>query len=235
MSARTDMIEAMKIQESIFSPLVRIVQKKIQKLKELGSALRQIGDIWKEAEDESGQRLNDPKWKEAKAISEGKLPEGDEKTEALTLIAITSLALATIGGMPMLLKALLKIAKALKFNDKAKRIERTLEVVEYLEHKFVDIAVPDRLSYVVYEKTWKRGFKVSPELLPFDEYRKSKARNTVESTMYRLGLIFFAYHGILGVMHSGLSVLGAAEAGATAIKGVEIKQGLATLLKVKKV
>lgn len=235
MSTQRDLVEAVRVQqeESVLDFLVSPITKKIQALKRLGSVLKGIQDIWVDAERESGQSMkSDRGFRKAMALSEGKIPDNmPQKSESLSLITITSLALATIGGIPMILKGLMKVAKFLKMHSIEGKLEAAFEVAEFLEEKFTDIVVPDRLSYSLYTNTWKRGFKVSTDLLSFDDYRNSKARTTVERTMYRLGLIYFAYHGILGVLHSGLSMLGAAEAGATTVKGIEIKQALSSILK----
>ena len=95
-----------------------------------------------------------------------------------------------------------------------------------IEHKVVDVVIPDALSFVLYRKAYAAGFRSSRELLEFDDYRNSKAREKTEIAMYSLLLIYFAWHGILGAMHYGASLLGSAEATASAIKGIEIVRGV---------
>lgn len=227
-----------KLVGRLFAPLTR----KVREIKQVGNSLSLVGRLWLESERESGEKLPvSTTMRKAKSLSSivdrafsevSDLPESkldyDESypvNEALTLTTIIGLALGIIGGIPIILKTLQKLASLLRLKRLSHALESAHEVVHHIEARVIDVVIPDRLSYAVYRRAWRVGFKASMDLLPFEEYRKSRAREKAESALYSVLLIWFAWHGIVGAMKYGASLLDSAEATATAIKGIEIARG----------
>lgn len=151
--------------------------------------------------------------------------------EALTPVTIVGFMLATMGGSVMLFKGLEKLAKKFGLEKTAKAFHSTYHVAHAIEEKVVDYVIPDRLSYLIYSKLWRRGFKLktSPsaqknEMLAFEVYRKNAygSRHKVENLVYKIILGYFLVNGAIGMFKAGISLLGVAEGTATAIKAVEV-------------
>jgi len=225
----------------LFAP----IKNKLNAFQRLAKAMPIIGALWKEAQEESGERMPvtpmmrkagqvgntmdaaAPEVRQAVTLEDLKpLPEDQQIDESLSLTAVIGLTLGAIGGLPLLVKGMQKFASALGLTKLAESLESLHGVVHHIEQKVVDVVIPDRLSYILFRKAWKGGFRASKVLLKFEEYRTSKARAKTESAMYSLLLIYFAWHGILGALHYGASLLGSAEATTSAIKGVEIVRGV---------
>ncbi len=155
--------------------------------------------------------------------------------ESITATTVIGFALALLGGIPMLLKGLYTLAKKYNFTKSAEAFHHAYHVAHQIEKKTVDVVIPDRLSYAVYTKIWKLGFRpkesgADAELLPFEEYTKDAqgVRHHIEETVYRLMLTYFFVAGASAVLSAGMSMLTAAEAGATTIKAIEIARAVTT-------
>jgi len=166
-----------------------------------------------------------------KAIQNQKKP----LNESITATTIVGFILATIGGIPMLLKGLYIISKKYNFHKCSEAFHHAYHVAHQIEKKTVDIIIPDKLSYAVYTKIWKLGYRPkestnSDEMLPFDQFTADKdgVRHHVEETIYRLMLTYFFVVGCTAVLNAGLSFLSAAEAGATTVKAIEIAKTVTT-------
>lgn len=147
--------------------------------------------------------------------------------ESLTLAGIMGLTLGVVGGMPMVIKGLMKLTNWLKLTKVTKALEGAYHVAEHLEEKVIDYAIPDKLSYAAYKALFNRGIKVTPNLMPQEGWQHADAaRHQVEQLMYKMMLGFFAFNGLASALKAGVSVLGAAESAATAVKGIEIAKGI---------
>lgn len=226
----------------LLSPLMKMIAK----MRSGYDAVRSTALIWKDAQEETGENLN-PSESLRRAVMVTKMagegldavppstvehaipeyvPEKPLK-ESLSVVTVVSFVLAIIGGLPMIVHGIEKLAKLLRLRRLARALDSVHHVLHAFEEGVVDLVIPDRLSYAVYKRTWARGFKVTPDLLDYEAYRaESEARHKVEKTMFSILLVYFAWHGLLGILESGATLLGAAEATATTVKAVEIARGV---------
>lgn len=149
--------------------------------------------------------------------------------EALTPTVVLGFALALIGGIPMLIKALHKLAGKLKLEKTANVLKHAHHVAHSAEQKIIDYIIPDILSYKLYTKFWKAGIKVRGSKaferpITMEEYKagEGNVRETVESIVYKVMLVWFFAQGIRGAWTAGASMLGLAEGAASSVKAVEI-------------
>ena len=228
----------------VLSPLLKMLAK----MRSGYLAVRSVALIWKDAQEETGENLSPSDamrqavllTKMAGAIASEAYPpdspvehyvpryKADQPLqESLSVITVVSFVLALVGGLPMVFHGMEKLAKLMRLKRLASALEKVHHVLHTIEGGVVDVVIPDRLSYSVYKKTWARGFKVTPNLLGYDEYRHTdEVRHKVEHAMFSILLIYFAWHGFLGILESGATFLGAAEATATTVKAVEIAKGI---------
>jgi hypothetical protein len=162
---------------------------------------------------------------------------------------IVGLGLAMVGGIPMLLKGLYKVARLLKMERAAERLEKMYHAAHHFEEGFVDFVVPDRVSYVIYTKyqeaknpqkvanykIWAAdpdtglGKKIGAgqRILSPEEYAGSKEKKKLEKGLYVVMLTPWLINGLLALKHFVSNVISWAEAGATAVKGVEAGEAAA--------
>lgn len=169
-------------------------------------------------------------------------------SEKLTLnesvVGLIGIGLATMGFLPMLFAALSKVATWLKCPKIASSMEKAEHLFHKLEEKVIDYIVPDKFSYRVYlalqDTPFSSGLKLSAgdDIISFEDYTSDTAkayekpdkesnhprsvRSKVDGLIYKGLLVFFLWEGIQGVLHSGASMLGILEGGASAVKGVEL-------------
>jgi len=149
--------------------------------------------------------------------------------EALTPMVVIGFVLALIGGIPMLINGLHKLATKMQLTKTASMLARIHHVAHNFEHKAIDYIVPDVLSYVIYTKFWKAGIKVRgsramEKPLSREEYSSGvdHVRETVEGIIYKIMLVWFLMQGVRGAYSAGVSILGLAEGAASSVKAVEI-------------
>jgi len=175
------------------------------------------------------------------------LVEGLDSEKSLlneSIIGIVGMGLAGMGFLPMLFKALSKVATWLKLPKIASAMEKAEHFFHKIEEDVIDFIVPDKFSYKVYlalqDTPFSSGLKLSAgdDIVSFEDYTSDKAmayekpgkenehprsvRSKVDGLIYKGLLIFFLYEGIQGVLHSGASMLGILEGSASAVKGVEL-------------
>jgi hypothetical protein len=161
-----------------------------------------------------------------------------------SVIGLVGIGLGTLGFLPMLFAALGKVASWLKCPKIASAMEKSEHFFHKLEEKVIDYIVPDKLSYKVYlalqDTPFSSGLKLSAgdDIISFEDYTSDKAkayekpgkesnhsrsvRSKVDGLIYKGLLVFFLWQGIQGVLHSGASILGILEGGASAVKGIEL-------------
>lgn len=145
--------------------------------------------------------------------------------------AIVGFGLAIVGGIPMLIKGLIKLANFLNAPKISSLLEKAYHVAHAIEEKVIDYVIPDRLSYQIYKFLNAKGYHVTnnKELLSYEDYKndadKSNVRKKTDGLVYKTILIYFAINGLIGVLKAGASLLGFVEGGATAIKGIELAHG----------
>ena len=161
-----------------------------------------------------------------------------KKLNELGVTAVAGIGLAVMGGLPMLFSGLKKLAQMLGAEGLVGVFEKAYHVTHAFEEKVVDYMIPDRLSYQAYKFLNSRGFHVTQkqELLSYEEYKtdadKSGARKKTDGLIYKVILIYFAVQGLVGVLKSGLSLLGFVEGGATAVKSAELAKGASEVAKI---
>lgn len=141
-------------------------------------------------------------------------------------------SLALLGGLPMLFKGLAKLAGVLHAEKTAELFHRAEHVTHSFEVKAINAVVPNKLSYAAYKGLHKSGLRFSKEsddVLSFDEYVKSSYIKQVNGLLYKALLIYFAFQGLVGVLHAGASLVGFVEGAATTVKGVELARGAAEI------
>lgn len=152
-----------------------------------------------------------------------KLNESSQKQlNEFGVTAAAGIALGAIGGVPLLLKGLYKLAAFLKMPKTSQAFQHAYHVAHHFEEKVIDYAVPDKLSYLWYTAQQKVVSKDGSKPLSLQEYSVSDVRKKVEMRIYKIALVYFMIHGLHGAMEAGLSLLGATEAAATTVKAVEI-------------
>lgn len=232
---------------AIVARLLSPLRSKLNQLLRLKKPLEGVEELWLGASEDSGQMIprspaavramsivdliksRDTELEVRRFVSDNSLrviPESYNLREDMGVSSIIGLTLGAIGGLPLMLKGLSKLCGILRLRSIQRAVDECWHVLHLVEMGTLDVVIPDRLSYAVYRRAWNRGFKATGILLTFDEYRHSKAREKTESVLYSLLLVYFAIHGLLGVLHYGVSLLGSAEASATAVKGVEIARGV---------
>lgn len=154
------------------------------------------------------------------------------------IITVAGFGLAIVGGLPLIFKGLKKLALSLNAQKTAELFEKAYVVTHALEQKTIDYVVPDALSYQVYKLLNEKGFHVTGEdkLISYEDYKsdadKNGARKKTDDLIYKAILIAFAINGLVGVLKAGASMLGFVEGAATAVKGVEVGQGAATVARI---
>lgn len=145
------------------------------------------------------------------------------------VLGVLGITLGVIGGVPMLLSGLEKLAHYLGFEKTAKLLKKAHHVAHHFEEKVIDYVVPDKLSYLLYKKLYEKKMVLSSgdKLLNYEEYvaGNDKARQKTEALVYKAMLIYFAIQGIFAVLHAGASILGFVEGTATTVKGIELAKG----------
>lgn len=149
------------------------------------------------------------------------------RIDELGIVSGVGMFLAVLGGIPIALKGLSKLASFLGAKQTSELLHKAEHVMHSLEEKVIDKIVPDVLSYAVYTFLWSKGFRMQSDKkrqLNREEYSNNlgDAKKKIETLMYSALLIFFAWNGIKAALHAGASLLGFAEGTATAVKSLEI-------------
>ena len=145
------------------------------------------------------------------------------------LVGILGISLGALGGIPLLLKGLHKLAKYFGLEKTAVALESAYHVMHHLEETVIDYLVPDKLSYMYYQSKHKIFAKETETAMPFEEYKTSDVRKKVEMRIYKIVLVYFLFHGVHGALEAGASLLGASEAAASTVKAIEIGTEIAEL------
>jgi len=207
------------------------------------SAAKELGKI--DALSVAESDLSGPIHDEAAALSEAYVvlnnkgyTQRKEQLNEFGIVTAAGIGLALIGGLPLVFKGLKKLAAALNAQKTAELFEKAYVVTHALEQKTIDYVVPDMLSYQVYKLLNEKGFHVTGEqtLLSYEDYKSDAdatgARKKTDDLIYKAILIAFAINGLIGVLKAGASMLGFVEGAATAVKGVEVGQGAATVARI---
>lgn len=171
----------------------------------------------------------------------------DHRYTRKSLAEGVGIALGILGGLPMLLKGIKKLAEKLGATSFASLCEKAIKLVHKVENFIVDIVVPDRLSYHVYdylhshaggEKFFLHTKGEGTELLTFEKYKETgkehgSPREKTEQLIYKSILIFFLFEGLHKIFEESMGLLGSVlEGGAVSVKGVEVAAGLGQLKKI---
>ena len=162
---------------------------------------------------------------------------------------VVGLGLALVGGIPMLLKGLYRVAKLLKMKGAAGRLEKMYHSAHHFEEGFVNFVVPDKISYAIYTKyhevknpqrvanykVWaaepdselSKKISVKQRILSPEEYKVSDEKKKLEKGLYVVMLTPWLINGLLALKHFVGNVISWAEAGATAVKGLEAGEAAA--------
>ena len=171
---------------------------------------------------------------------ESPLSEDLERIDEVTVVSAIGMTLAALGGSIMLFKGLSKLAGWLGAEKLSHLFHKVEHVLHGLETKAVDVVVPDRIAYFVYSFLYDRNMKIGEPgkkdegKLSLAEFRSdgtgSHAMTVTKGFIYKVLLIYFAWHGIEGAVKAGASLLGFVESAATTVKGVEIASGAGELI-----
>lgn len=213
-----DMEIAMKI-PSLAKQAVSEINTEKQAVSQIAPAVTQQAEIYTK---HVTNILNEIK----KTSTNKRQPLNEEAT--ITLTSIIGLVMAVLGGVPLILKGLYKLSKKLGFEKTSIAIHHVWHVVHKVEEKTIDYVVPDKLSYVLYNKAWKKGFKTSKAHLEFEQYKANQggARKKVENLIYKIMLVYFLFAGFEVVLEAGASMIGVAKGAANMVKAIEIAGGV---------
>lgn len=200
---------------------LKLAGPKVGERVQMDDVLRQAAQLSKSAEQEAEQAL------EADAQEASEKTENTKHLVPLSEAGLTSaigVGLAVLSGVPMLFGFLAKASKRVGAERLSAFFDKVYHVTHHAEERVVDTVIPDKLSYIVYAYLWKRGIKLSDKLVEFPAYKTGEggAKKKVKSTIYSALLIYLAWSGLKAAAHAGVSLLGAAEGAATAVKGTEI-------------
>ena len=150
------------------------------------------------------------------------------------IIGAVGLGMATLGGSLMLFRGLAKLAGWLGAEKLQNFFSKITHALHKVEHKAIDIAIPDRLAHIVYTFLFKRKLRIAgPKMLSLKEFRSDAtgkhAMAVTKGLIYKVLLIYFAWNGIEGAIKAGASMLGFVEGAASTVKGVEIASGAGEL------
>lgn len=215
------------------------------------SAINKLGSSFKDAaEGVMGHEVEPPKANEAALKTavpillelNGTLAPR-RRLDEVGAFEVVGLGLGLVGGIPLLLKGLYKLAKLFKMGKAADLLKRMYEAAHHLEEGFVDVVIPDRVSYAIYTKyqearhpekvanfkVWEaepdsdvsRAIKPGQRILSAEEYANSPQRKKLEKGLYIVLLTPWLINGLLALKHFVSNVINWAEGAATAVKGLE--------------
>lgn len=171
-------------------------------------------------------------------LSENKIPKKvrsnitlieSQRLDEAGIVGLAGLALGTLGGIPLLLKGLHKLANYLGLEKTSSALEHAYHAMHHVEESVIDYLVPDNLSYLYYKSKHKVFAKSNEPEMTLEEYKTSEVRGKVEMRIYKVVLVYFLFHGVHGALEAGFSMLGAAEGAASTVKAIEIGTGIAEL------
>lgn len=136
---------------------------------------------------------------------------------------IVGLGLALMGGIPMVLKLLMKLAGFFKLNKTKEVLKKAYDAAHHFEETVVDYLVPDRISYAVYKK-FTQKFGKGKKILEYEAYRGSKERKRFDKMLYLVLLTPWLINGLIALKHFVSNMINWVEAGATAVKGIEVAE-----------
>jgi hypothetical protein len=225
------------------------------------TAINKVGSRFKDASEDladtdpelpdAAAQKNESALKSAASMltSLGRDPSRTARINEVSGFEVVGLGLALVGGIPMLLKGLYKVAKLLKMEGAAGRLEKMYHAAHHFEEGFVNFVVPDKISYAIYTKyhevknpqrvanykVWaaepeselSRGIDVKQRILSPEEYKGSDEKRKLEKGLYIVMLTPWLINGLLALKHFVGNVISWAEAGATAVKGLEAGEAAA--------
>ena len=168
---------------------------------------------------------------------------------ALGGFEIIGLALAALGGVPLVLKMIAKLAKLMKFDAVAAKLESAYKSAHHFEEKVIDIVIPDRAMYAVYVMFEERSspdrvanlklYQDDPKVkldgdrsMTLEEFSKSDVKKKYEKRVYALILLPWLISGLLSIEHMLHSWLGVLEGAATAEKSLFVGTRVAEIVPV---
>lgn len=157
--------------------------------------------------------------------------------EALTVTTVLGISLAIVGGLPMLMKGLMKLADTMGAHNAKELFEKAYHVTHHFEQDVVNKVssiMPDHMAWWIYDFLYRKGHKLTDkyynnEIEMLASTDGKKALLNVKTIVYKSLLVYFAWDGIKGVLHAGASLLGAVEGVATTVKGVELAPAAAEI------
>lgn len=157
---------------------------------------------------------------------------------------IVGLILAAIGGVPLLLKGLYKLAGLLRLKTVSEKLKVAYEKAHHFEEAIIDYAIPDKVLYAVYiaiqeEKNpdsvanlkiyqsseGDSGEKLGsdePRAMTLKEFSGSKERKKYEKRAWAMMLLPWLISGLFSLSHMFHGIVGALEGAATGVKAIEV-------------
>jgi len=168
---------------------------------------------------------------------------GRRRLDEVGVFEVVGLGLGLIGGIPLALKSLYKIAKLFKMGGAADFLKSMYEKAHHMEQGFVNFVIPDKISYAIYTKynevrhpekvanykVWaaepeselSKRISQDKRILSPGEYEGSETKERLEKGLYILLLTPWLINGIVALKNFVSNVINWAEGAATAVKGVE--------------
>lgn len=157
---------------------------------------------------------------------------------------LVGLGLGLMGGIPMLLKGFHKVAKLFRMDKTSDLLKKMYETAHHIEEGFVDVVIPDRVSYFVYVKyqeaknpekvanykIWEvdpdspasKAIKPNQRIMSREEYLESDQKKKIEKGLYIVLLTPWLINGLVALKNFISNIINWAEGAATAVKGLEV-------------
>lgn len=190
--------------------------------------------------------------KETKAYKRYKMVESRRNKRPINEVAlggfeIVGLVLAAIGGVPLVLKLVSKLAKLMKLDAAASKLETAYKSAHHFEEKIIDLVVPDKAMYAVYMMFEERSnpdnvanlklYQDDPKSkidgnrsMTLEEFSKSDVKKKYEKRVYALILLPWLISGLISIEHMLHSWVGILEGAATTEKSIFVGTRVAEMV-----
>lgn len=156
---------------------------------------------------------------------------------ALGGFEVVGLILAALGGVPLVLKGMYKLANLMGLKGVSEKLKVAYEHAHHFEEKFIDVIIPDKAMYAIYvsfEESRDPDAVANLKLyqddpsskldgkrsMTLDEFKKSDVRKKYEKRVYALILLPWLISGLTSLHHAFHNWIGAIEGAATAEKAI---------------
>jgi hypothetical protein len=181
-------------------------------------------------------------------LNEISLKQQNKLNESVGVVGVVGIALSVISLLSWIGKIIEWIGnvKWLNWTTAAKFGHAMHHMFHDVEEVIHDAVIPDKLSYAIYNYFWDKdsgktllkilgskdkdvqkdlesGIKLSNQ--EWITVGDSPLKKAINGMIFKIGLVTLLVPSILGALHSLGTIIGAIEAGASAVKGIEVAQG----------